>query len=317
MIATGLLTKLFGSNVMTELRFIRKYYHFSLLKKRPIPFVIFSMDGKNFTNGFADRLRGIITAYAYAKANDLPFRIDHTEPFKIEEYYAPNEVNWLLNENEKDNNIVYTSPLVLLDYTKGRRLLYLPKWRQYHIFANINAIDLINKHFNTNYSYSNLFRELFKPSDYLLESLLPFKKYVQEGYISVSFRFMQLMGDFKDVRGIVLGIEEQNELILKCHNFLHNIRKSNPTIPYILVTSDSTKFMESLKGLDYVFYIPGKIGHIGYISSNEIHLKTMQDFYMISKAKKAFMGYTGGMYKSHFAKSAADTTGIPYEAINF
>lgn len=309
----------FGENIMTELSFIKKYYYlsFKVKENNKLPYVIYTLDGKTFQCGFADRLRGIITTYAYAKANNLEFRIDHEVPFRIQSFYSPNQVNWEIRDNEKSYNLLQASPVVMLDYTKGKRLPYLSKHRQHHFYSNINAIDFINQHYGTSYTYHGLFNELFKPSDTLIEAVEPFKTYVEEGYISISFRFLQLMGDFKDVCGKTLPEQEQELLINKCLDFIEEIHNNNPGVPYVLVTSDSEKFQARAAKLDNVFIIPGKIGHIGYCSSDDAHLKTMLDFYMISQAHKAYMGYTGDMYKSHFAESAAETTGISYEAVKF
>ena len=93
--------------------------------------------------------------------------------------------------------------------------------------------------------------------------------------------------------------------------------KQNTNEPYVLVTTDSITFLHEAEKLNFVFTIPGKIGHIGYHSEDDVQIKTMLDFYMISKAKKAYLGCSGDMYKSNFAKSAAMTTNIPYEEIIF
>ena len=52
----------------------------------------------------------------------------------------------------------------------------------------------------------------------------------------------------------------------------------------ILVTSDSHVFIDAVSTLNYVYIIPGKIGHIGWSGGNEIYEKTFLDFYMISES---------------------------------
>lgn len=279
--------------------------------------LIFKLDSRYDTNGFADRLRGMISTYALAKATNRPFRIDHIAPFRLDTFFIPNQVDWILKENEETYSLWKSQPIVILDYSKGSKVRFLIKKRQYHIYTNVNFIEVINKWYKKNYTHHDLFNELFRPSEYLEQSLEEYKHYINEGYISISFRFMQLMGDLKDVRGNTLSEDEQNKLADKCMAFIDKIHLLNPLEKHILVTADSLKFMQRLSTIDYVFTIPGEIGHIGHMSSNGIYLKTFQDFYMISKAKKAYLGYTGEMYKSNFAKEAARTTGIPFEAINF
>lgn len=313
-----IIRRMFGENIMLECQLIGKYYHFSIKGLNKVkPLAIFSMDSKDFTNGFADRLRGIISIYAYAKLHNIPFRINHEKPFLMETFFVPNKYDWLLKEGEMSNNILRARPIVLRNYTKGFRIIHLNKKCQYHFYVNINLLDLLNSRYNRDFNYKTLFNELFKPSQLLQENIAPYVHYVESGYISISFRFMQLMGDFQDCMGEVLSEAERYELISKCHTFIHKLHNENPQTPYVLVTSDSATFMKSINNIDFVFTLPGDIGHIGFSNNENTHLKTMMDFYMISKAQKAYMGYSDKMYKSHFAQSAAQTTGIKYNAIKF
>lgn len=312
-----LIRTLFGYNIFMELKLIKKYYYFSFQKRNIPNIIIYSLDNRTFQNGFADRLRGIVSAYAYAKLNNLQFKIDHKEPFCLEVFFEPNRVNWVLKESERTNNLLYSSPIVLLDYTKGTRLLHLSKKRQYHIYSNINALQILNVNYSSSLTYHGLFNELFKPSKFLLENIKPYEFYINKGFISISFRFIRLMGDFDDCCGYTLSDNKQQELISTCHSFIRTIHERHNNIPYVLVTTDSKKFLDSVVNLDYVFVIPGKIGHIGYGPNYEANVKTMLDFYMISQAKKAYLGCSDGMYESSFAKYAAETTGIEFEKINF
>lgn len=311
------LKGILGDDLLNEFRFIKKLYHLSFFEAKPSKMLIYSMDGEYFSNGFADRLRGIISSYAYAKANSIPFKINHKIPFKLEQFFQPNMIDWRISDNELNHNILFANPVIMMDYSSGKRLFLMLKNRQHHIYSNINAIALINQHYNKSYQYSDLFQELFKPSDILSNEVKKFKSFLNEGYISISFRFMQLMGDFKDVRGCILSETEQNILINKCISLINQLHQNHLDIPYILVTTDSIKFLEEARKLNYVFTIPGKIGHIGYNSDKDVQMKTMLDFYMISQAKKAYLGCSGNMYMSNFAKSAALTTNIPYEEIIF
>lgn len=317
-IILALVYKFFGRNIQQQLGFISSLYYFSLKEKTPSPLQVYSLDSRTtYACGFADRLRGMITTYAYAKATGLPFRIDHRLPFQLEEFLVPNQIDWRTKPEELSYNLLHANPIVMLDYTKGERLLKLSKNRQHHYYSNINAIALINKHYGTHFTYSQLYDELFKPSELLSDAMQPYEKYIQEGYISISFRFLQLMGDLVDVCGKTLSEEEQQKLTTKCIEFVENMHAQHSDIKHILVTTDSIKFLNAVNQLPYVFIIPGRIGQIAFRSDSEINLKMFLDFSLISKAKKAYMAYTGDMYKSHFAQSAAETTGIPFESIGF
>lgn len=304
-------------NIHAELILIKKNYHFSFTEKRPKAMAIYSLDGRSYTCGFADRLRGIITVYAYAKANHIPFRIDHQIPFCLEDYYIPNKYDWSYKKDEKSFNILYSGPIVMMGHTKGYRLFSLNKKRQHHFYVNIGSLSLINKRYGVNYLFHELYNELLKPSFDFQRHIDQIVSDVKEDYISVSFRFLQLMGDFQDCMGEVLGKEER-EVLLQCSiDALYKIHSFHLDIPKVLVTSDSQTFIDAVKEIDFVYIIPGKIGHIGFTQGKDIHIKTFLDFYMISKAKKAYMAYSNKMYKSHFAQTAALTTGIPYEEFAF
>ena len=314
-----IIKKIIPNNQLWEFGIIKKEpYYFSMKNKEKVNSIaIFSMDGKVFSNGFADRLRGMISIYAYTKCNNIDFRIDHQIPFKLEDFFVPNHYDWRLKENEKSYNLFNSWPVVLLDYTKGKRLFYLNKQKQHHFFSNINCIKLLNKHYHKNYTYAELFEELFKPSPLLQKEIDLHINVLGKNYISVSFRFMQLMGDFKDIKGETLTIENQTKLINKCKDLLSLLHLKHIEINKILVTSDSQKFIESIKDLDFIYTIPGKIGHIGHTNDQSTHLKTMLDFCIISKAQKVYMAYTDKMYKSNFAKYASFITNAPFEAISF
>lgn len=317
-IVNALICKFLGWNIQEQLSFISSLYHISFKEEAPAPLQVYSLDSRTtYACGFADRLRGMITTYAYAKATGLPFRIDHRLPFQLEEFLLPNQVDWRTNPNELSYNLLHANPIVMLDFTKGERLVKLSKKRQHHFYSNINAIALINNHYGTNFTYSQLYTELFRPSNLLKEAMAPYEKFIQEGYISISFRFLQLMGDLVDVCGKTLPENEQQKLTAKCIRFVEDMHAKNSNINHILVTTDSMKFLDAVNQLPYVFVIPGRIGQIAFKSDNEINLKMFLDFFMISKAKKAYMAYTGDMYKSHFAQSAAETTDIPFESIGF
>lgn len=296
---------------------IKSSYSFFKVYRKTFPLAIYSLDGRSFTNGLADRLRGMISIYAYAKYNNIGFRIDHQVPFSLDEYFQPNEYDWVLKPNEKSNNIFQANPIFLMDYTKGVRLLYLRKNRQHHFYTNINCLSLINQKYNTQFLFSTLFHELFRPSLKLQNAIDKCILQIGSHYISVSFRFMQLLGDFKDIRGNILGKCEQETLIADCKNCVYKIKERHPEISKILVTADSQKFIDAIKSVPFVYVIPGKIAHIGHVDDANTNLKTFLDFYMISCAQKAYLGCTGEMYKSNFAKTAALSNNIPYEEIMF
>lgn len=71
----------------------------------------------------------------------------------------------------------------------------------------------------------------------------------------------------------------------------------------ILVTSDSQTFIDAVSKLDFVYVVPGKIGHIGYLQGCEIVEKMLLDFYLISQADHVYSAQSGEMYGGAFANS--------------
>lgn len=290
-----------------------KRYSFFPLKKSDSNIVVAASNG----SGLADRLRGMISVYAYAKVTHKRFFIEHETPFKLSDYLEPNVYNWRDEQSEITHNIFYAMPIVFTDHATGDFLFEKKHKKQEHIYTNVNILNVLNNKYKTSFTYHDLYQELFKPSERLKQASMKYIDKINEGYISVSFRFLQLMGDFKDGIGEVLPPKEQMVLLEKCKSFLISLKNKHTDIKNILVTSDSQKLIEYISDIDFVFTIEGKIGHIQFIHSDDVILKTFLDFYMISQAKKVYMAYSGQMYKSKFSQSAAETTGVPFESINF
>lgn len=292
-------------------------YKYSLKKENVKPLIIFCLDGTMFTNGLVDRLRGIINSYAYAKANGIDFKIEHRKPFYLEEFLQPNSHDWILNSEDKSYNLKYASPVSLLDNPKedAKRLLLLSKQRQYHFYINTGSVvSLMNKEKGTSYTISQLYNELFVPAKKLQEQIDIQKEIIGENYISISFRFMQLLGDLIDFWGETLSEEKQAQLINTCREQIIKLKERHPDVEKILVTSDSQKFIDAVADIPYVYIIPGEIGHIGHMGG-DIFLKTFLDFYMISYAKRVYLCVGEGMYKSNYARFAAQTQNKPFEII--
>ena len=311
--------KLFSSNFNDEFELIRKEYHLTL-KKEKIPILVIScIDSRTSVAGFADRLRGMLSCYAYAKAINTPFRIEHISPFDLCNYLVPNQYDWRLRTGEKSMNLLYANPVFFICNEIGyhnRRFFWISRKRQHHLYTNSDYIKDINNHYGKSFCFHELFQELFKPSLSLEKVLDSHKcKLGPEGYVSVSFRFMQLMGDFKDVYGDVLSEAEKRVLLNKSLSVICQLHeKENKKI---LVTSDSQSFIDEALKLSFVYVAPGKIGHIGFSQGEDVNEKMFVDFLLISQAEHVYMAYSGKMYRSHFAKTAAMSTGVPYDEIQF
>lgn len=310
---------LFSRNFNNEFSLIRHYYYLSFNRKAIPPcLVISNLDSRTDSAGFADRLRGMISCYAYSQAINVPFRIEHLEPFALSDYLVPNEYDWELKVGEKSYNLYYANPVSLIQYKRGEysmRLFRISSHRQHHIFTNINYINDINERYSKNYQFHNLFHELFKPSQALNTLLRIHRSSLNnpKGYVSVSFRFMQLMGDFEDCWGDVLPDSEKAALLDKSISLVRQLfQKENKTI---FVTSDSLSFIKEVSRIEHVYVAPGAIGHSGRTKEKSINDKMFIDFFLISEADHVYMARSGKMYRSNFAKTAAMSSNKPFDEI--
>jgi hypothetical protein len=315
-----LLQIIFGKTLLGNLfpnSHVRKDYYFKWSEKRPIEAVIFLMDSRYQTMGFADCLRGMISSYAFAKVRQIPFKIDFRHPFNLTDYLVPNEYDWTIDKSEVSYNYKYSSPIWSMNHDNGKVfLLPFPRKRQYHLYTNVSNLDLINNNYHENYEYAKLYKELFRSSESLESRISEVVSKIGGDYISASFRFSTLLGDFEDCINSPLPEDEQHALIEKCKRKLEEIYTMSE-VKSFFVTSDSEKFIEAVKDIDWITVIDGHRGRFSKTIEDDAHMLTFLDYSIISRAKKAYMLHTGKMYRSNFAKSAAMTTGIPYEEVGF
>ncbi len=287
--------------------------------------VIYMANGFCNHAGLCDRLKGITTLYGWCKENGLDFRAFHIHPFKLSDYLIPNLYDWRIDEKEICYDKRYTSVnhlmlnhLVRKQIESGEisglektwfRNRIKTKKKQMHFYTNMQPED--NLHFGT------YFKELFKPTPRLALVLNHHMQTIGNCYISISFRFVQLLGDFKDCDGETLSDIEQADLITKSIKAVKNIKEQNKIIQKVLVTADSTKFLDQVKALPYVYVVEGKVGHINFESSDEVNTKTFLDFLMIANAKKVYLAKAEKMYKSDFARYASMIYNRPFEQYNY
>lgn len=298
----------------------KKYYPASAPRKNiQQQHVIAMVDGRVTHGGLSDRIRGIVSIYAYCKENHIPFSLHYVYPFQLEDYLQPASVDWRIKPEDISYHPEEAIPVLLtcdrLPNKHHRRYLrqVLKKHpnKQIHVYTNTQFLD---KQFHI------CFNELFRPVDVLQKAV---DKYVEQGgkkFIGMTFRFIQLLGDFKEDGYKTLSPQEQEILIQKCIRMADKLHaEKHPNMP-VLITSDSITFLQRIqKELSYAFTIEGEIVHIDYTpnASFNIYLKTWLDILTLSKAQKIYTLCTGDMYKSGFGKRAARISGIDFETICF
>lgn len=277
--------------------------------------VIFMVDGRSIHGGLADRLRGICSVYSICMKYKWTFKINFVYPFKLTDYLVPNKYDWNIIDEEINYNIKYSAPVLLNSYQ-------LPtKYHKIYLCKRMICKKQLHVYSESPYAYNQFstdFNTLFKTSKKLQESIDKHLNKIGKNYISATFRFQQLLGDFKEGNYPILKDEEKYNLINDCTNQLYLLHNKNKD-KKILVTSDSKTFLKCMLALDFVYVIQGDVVHMDYTvkESYAVYEKSFIDYFIIANAEKIYLIYNNQMYRSGFAKQAAKIYNHPYEEIKF
>lgn len=275
-------------------------------------------DGKRRHGGLADRLRSYLTYYGYCQRHGIRFAINFTSPFNLEDYLEPNSYDWRLRPGELTFNseeahpfpFVTSGPLDDFERSEQKKLVdkYIGggKYKQYHLYSNYCFDEE---------DFPKYFKELFKPAPHLASVIEECKRGLGEAYISVSTRFLELLGDFEEPRKREkLDASGQSKLISRCREEVEKLHARYPGMR-IFLTSDSRKFLDACRDLPYVFMAEGEINHIDKKDEGADHTKTFVDFLLIGGAEKVFQIKCGPMYAGNFSLRSAGIHGRPYQLI--
>lgn len=270
--------------------------------------IIFMADGRTRHGGLADRLCGMVSAYNYCKKNGFQFKIYFVCPYHIEDFLDIATFDWIINKEDISYNSNDAEPIYLSLYSSeysevdkyfNREIGHCQK-KQVHLYTNA-------RYFHNN-EFSLLFAELFRPTAVLQKVLDETRKRLPEHYVSLTFRFQQLLGDFKEDGFQTLQSDEKKEkLIEECLDSVRSLY--NKTNSELLVTSDSTTFLSRVAHLPHVYIIPGKMRHEDYgkdlVVDREVDLKSFVDFFMLSEADYIYIYVKKPLYHTGFPKVAA------------
>ena len=274
------------------------------------------VDGKYSHGGFCDRLKGIVSLFQYAQVNNMPFRIDYTYPFKLSDFLLPNQYDWLPKEEEISRNLADVKYICLVRDPSANRLLQLNTNKQIHCHANRDIVEQLNVAYQTNYDWGSMFNTLFCPTNELADLIALHKKQMGDNYISAQFRFINLLGDFKDNRKFSLSADQKESLIEKN---LQAVRDFNLQYPdkVIFVATDSIMFSERASELNNVYTLSGNIVHIDYIEGEKrsSYERVFLDFYLLAESERIFSIGTKEMYASEFPLYASKVNNVPFERI--
>lgn len=280
--------------------------------------LIYMCDGRIHHGGLADRLSGLVSTYDYCVENNKTFKANFVFPYNLSEFLVPNEIDWTIQDDLISYNSEESRPIVI-SYNSSVYLqqIYAKKElaesnSQLHVYTNMKY------NYPTNFKYS--FHRLFRLSPLLNQAILNEKKQLPEEYVSITFRFQQLLGDLKE--GNFPKIEDQGrkeQLITRCLKYIETVHRLHPHLDKFLVTSDSKTFLERASQYPYVHIIKGEIVHMdfdGYNSDVTIHLKSFIDLFMIAGAKKVYSVIEPPLYQSSFPYVASLINGTEYIQLN-
>jgi hypothetical protein len=274
--------------------------------------LVFMADGKWMHGGLTDRLRGMASAYKFAKEHHLDFKIFHTSPFLLQEILQPNKVGWAIGETEISHDSAVAKPVLLyredFENVSALERQLDTSHEQFHLYS---CIDTVNEKF------PEYFNELFKPSPILEKELEQYGELLGASYTAISFRFQNKLGDFKEFTFKELKEADKQELMNAALDALK--REVTDSREKILVTADSPTFLAEAKKLQNIVTVQGKSIHIDFNSSKNAtdYLKAFTEFFLISRASKAklYRNRKYETYPSNFPKYAALLGNVPYEIV--
>lgn len=287
--------------------------------------VVVIHNGWTESGGLADRLRGIVSTFLLCKEIGRDFRIMFTHPFPLEMFLQPNTYDWRIHEENVRFSLSQASPVFLEIGSESRwqsieQKKFLRKHiteaceKQVHVYTNA----LFAYHEN----FSEVFHELFKPSERLQHSIDRELTTLGKDYVSVSARFVGALGDFDDTVDVdVLPTDKKEWLLNVCMTEIEKIHTMHPEAT-LLVNSDSNTFLQRAQQLPYVHIISGTIIHLDVTKNKteevyETYEKTFLDFFMIANAKCIYRLTGKWVRPSGFPYAASLINGRPFHSIDF
>lgn len=265
-----------------------------------------------FSGGLSDRLRAIVAIYKQCNTKNLPFRIVF-EPLHLQDYLVPNKYDSRISSKDIcfDTNKVY--PCTLLTYHASPRnryqqfvqnniLSYYLKqpYQQIHVYSNMICKDE---------EYGALFNELFKPSAELQE-LIDYHLNKIGGsntYVSLTFRFRQHLGDFKE-GGETLPEAQREPYIARCLKCIEKSRQISRKKDSRYIRLLHIPHKGSGRRKDIGIYLSNSRLSCTYrihIRRKQTYMKSFVDYFMLANAEEIFLVRDKKMYHSGFPYRAA------------
>lgn len=279
--------------------------------------VVYVCNGRTVAGGFADRLKGIISLYVLCREMGYDFRISYTSPFNLEDYLPPADYDWRIAPDELHPD---EAAIIVLEntedsaYQTSRQTQWLRRAlsegpAEMHVITNSNrAYDL---------DYARIFAQLFRLSPALAADLDAEGEALGQ-YVSVSARFLSMLGDFLETGdNVPLPADEAQRMMEVVRAEIERLHEKHPD-RRILVNSDSMRFLAFAQTLPYVSVVSGGVAHTDLMAgagAEDAHRKLFLDFLLISRAERIYVVHHPPMRISGFPYAASRLYGRPFEVI--
>lgn len=292
--------------------------HRALRNKR----VVYFCDGRTLAGGLADRFKGILSLFAICQEMGYDFRIHYVSPFHLEDFLLPAAHDWRVSIEDLHPE---EAAILVLENTDDAayQTRKQVQWLRHRLAESPEEVHVIT---NSNYAYDldypALFRQLFKFTPDLERALEDEVQQISGGrpYLSVSARFLSLLGDFRETgNNDALPKEQAETLLADTLGQLQLLHIENPDYT-LLVSSDSARFLEEASALSYTYVVPGEVAHTDLMKKHgaeRLHLKLFLDFFLISRAERIYLLQGERMRLSGFPYAASRISGHPFEVRKF
>lgn len=183
--------------------------------------VIYMANGYTWHGGLADRLKGIVSLYAWCSDHSKPFKINFCHPFRLHNYLIPNEYDWQIADEDISYNPCEVAvkqcliaPVLAVPTVQPRLPELLGEWLDEHLVQTNAQLHVYTNMRYGNSRFAELFGKLFKPAPRLQNLIDYHKEQIGGKYISISFRFTTLLGDFTDCTGAALPVAEDRKSVV-------------------------------------------------------------------------------------------------------
>lgn len=301
-----------------EPAFILKYYLHKKAENISVDYV-YMADGKMIHGGLFDRLKGMASIYALSMVQGKKFGIYFKEPFLLEKYLVPRSYDWRVSESDMIYSYPQSRPIIAYSEHDQPKRVIRKRDGQIHFYYGSNILDYINKQYETEYEWTALFNELFKPSPYLEEQIYKIRERQENKYIAFHLRFLNLLGDkVEKLAYPEMDADRKEHLINDCIDKIKVLSRANNDCK-IFVCSDSMIFIDRIKDqMPEVMIVKGNPKHLDNVAviSDADSLKLFLDIYMLVGAEKVFSIVGKGLYSSAFPDYAAKIGGCPFARVS-